>query len=294
MAAMTSKLLFNIRLSGSEGSYSQIVVVVSTTAIFVIWAMTSTFPRLTTWARHLWTVWSCTNTVRETGQIKQRVWITALTGVGSPCYPIEGIVGDEALQWHHKGSCCSMCCQAWRWEASVRWLRLENNTYMFVYKHTFVLSALIIPTRLHTPTKYRPRFPPLCSPDTGRNPITSDLNLHLPLFTSIQWAVTPRNDAFVVSTDQQSAVVKTKPGAAWSIWKVSWYVFNETFLTLLQSQCSYLPAIGRTCYVGGSKYRELSASRVWCFLASWQPSSCGMRSCLQPRATTDQSDKREL
>lgn len=100
---------------------------------------------------------------------------------------------------------------------------------MFVYEHTFVLSVLIILTHLHTPTKYCPRFPPLCSPDTGRNPITSDLNLHLPSFTSIQWAVTPRNDAFVVSTDQQSAVVETKPGAAWSIWKVSLYVFNETF-----------------------------------------------------------------
>jgi hypothetical protein len=40
-------------LSGRSGSYSQIADVVSTAAIFVIWLITSIFPRLTTCPRHL-------------------------------------------------------------------------------------------------------------------------------------------------------------------------------------------------------------------------------------------------
>jgi hypothetical protein len=46
--------------------------------------------------------------------------------------------------------------------------------------------------------------------------MTSDLNTHFPSFTSIQCPVTPRNPAFVVPTDQLSAVVETFPGAAWN------------------------------------------------------------------------------
>jgi hypothetical protein len=40
-------------LSSREGSYSQMAVAFSTTAIFVIRSITSTFPRSTTWARQL-------------------------------------------------------------------------------------------------------------------------------------------------------------------------------------------------------------------------------------------------
>ena len=53
IAAMTSREPLNTRLSGRDGLYSQMAVVVSTTAIFVMWSITSTFARLTTWARHL-------------------------------------------------------------------------------------------------------------------------------------------------------------------------------------------------------------------------------------------------
>ena len=53
IAAITSKELFNTRLSGRDGSYSQIAVVVSTAAIFVIWAITSTSAKLTTWPKQL-------------------------------------------------------------------------------------------------------------------------------------------------------------------------------------------------------------------------------------------------
>jgi hypothetical protein len=48
IAVTTSKDLFNTWLSGRDGSYSQIAFVVSTAAIFVIWAITSNFARLIT------------------------------------------------------------------------------------------------------------------------------------------------------------------------------------------------------------------------------------------------------
>src|SRR5271155_481981 len=50
---MTSRELPKTRLSSFEGSYSQIAVAFSTTAIFVICFMTSTFPRLTTCPKQL-------------------------------------------------------------------------------------------------------------------------------------------------------------------------------------------------------------------------------------------------
>jgi hypothetical protein len=111
-------------------------------------------------------------------------------------------------------------------------------------KHTFDLVALIIQTHSQTPTKYRPRFPLLCSPDTGQNPITSALNFHFPSFTLIQWAVTLRNDAFVVSTDQLSAVIEIKPRLASNVSKISSLIFNTKIFNLPQLQCLYLAAIG--------------------------------------------------
>lgn len=53
MAAITSSEPPRTRLSSRDGSYSQMAVAFSTTAIFVIFFMTSTFPRLTTWPKQL-------------------------------------------------------------------------------------------------------------------------------------------------------------------------------------------------------------------------------------------------
>src|SRR5271155_4381451 len=53
MAAITSSEPPRTRLSCREGSYSQMAVAFSTTAIFVICSITSTFPRFTTWPRQL-------------------------------------------------------------------------------------------------------------------------------------------------------------------------------------------------------------------------------------------------
>ena len=78
---------------------------------------------------------------------------------------------------------------------------------------TLDTSWVQIPTRSHKPTIYRPKFHPLWSPDIGLNPTTSDLSFHIPSFTSIQWAVIPKNDAFVVSALHPSAVREIFPGA---------------------------------------------------------------------------------
>lgn len=53
MAAITSSDPPKTRLSSRDGSYSQMAVAFSTTAIFVICFMKSTFPRFTTWPKQL-------------------------------------------------------------------------------------------------------------------------------------------------------------------------------------------------------------------------------------------------
>jgi len=53
IAAITSSKLPRTWLSSREGSYSQMAVTFSTTAIFVIRSIMSMFPRFTTWPRQL-------------------------------------------------------------------------------------------------------------------------------------------------------------------------------------------------------------------------------------------------
>lgn len=53
IAAITSRDPPKTWLSSRDGSYSQIEVEFSRTAIFVICFMTATFPRLTTWPKQL-------------------------------------------------------------------------------------------------------------------------------------------------------------------------------------------------------------------------------------------------
>ena len=67
-------------------------------------------------------------------------------------------------------------------------------------------------------TVYQPRFHPLWSPDTGWNPTTLKQRFHFPYFTSIQLAVIPRNNAFVLSAVHLSAVNKILPGASYVWW----------------------------------------------------------------------------
>jgi len=53
IAAITSRDPPKTRLPGRLGSYSQMAVAFSTAAIFVMWPIMSTLPRLMTWARQL-------------------------------------------------------------------------------------------------------------------------------------------------------------------------------------------------------------------------------------------------
>ena len=64
------------------------------------------------------------------------------------------------------------------------------------------------------PHEVLPQFHPLCAPDIPQKPTTSDCNFHLLSLTSIQCAIIPRNDSFVLLAVQPSAVVKIFPGAA--------------------------------------------------------------------------------
>jgi hypothetical protein len=49
----------------------------------------------------------------------------------------------------------------------------------------------------------------------GWNPTTSERSFHFLSLTSIQWAVIPKNEPFVLSAVHPSAVDEIFPGAAW-------------------------------------------------------------------------------
>jgi hypothetical protein len=64
--------------------------------------------------------------------------------------------------------------------------------------------------------RYRPKFQPLWLPEIALKLTTSDHSDHFPFSTSIQCAVIPRNNNFVLSAVHPSAVLDILPGAAWS------------------------------------------------------------------------------
>jgi hypothetical protein len=80
-----------------------------------------------------------------------------------------------------------------------------------IIRHTFVDCLDTIPTCSHKPTMYLPRCTPLWAPEMLQNAITCEHRFHLFFLTSIQCAVSPRNDAFVWSMDQRSVDVATQP-----------------------------------------------------------------------------------
>ena len=142
---------------------------------------------------------------------------------------------------------------------------------------TFEAVGGQIPTWSHNPTKYRPRFQPLWSPETALNPTTSEHSNHLFSFTSIQWAIIPRNDAFVLSAVHPSAMVDIMPGAAYNWRSVS----NPP----IEALCSHSPGClisacsttRHTCYgrrqkhCGSSVYpwSSISASLWWDSFETW-------------------------
>jgi len=116
---------------------------------------------------------------------------------------------------------------------------------------TFELFLSIIPTCSSNPTMYLPRLSPLCVPDNALNTITPARIFHFPSFTSIQCAIIPRNDIFIVSADHLSCVTETFPGAAYSdknkyILRLAKWNGLQLFLLLAPScvwwtYCGYVP-----------------------------------------------------
>ena len=152
------------------------------------------------------------NSLREIAELKG-LWESVFLAV-----PLKLLSAVKCL---NRLTCCYVVwgiikCDGVKLLSVTRWLvtLLIVTWNVFTFDH----CALTIPTRSHTPRKYQPRFALLCSPEIPRNPTTSARNFHFPFFTLIQWAVTPRNEAFVVLTDQPSAVVETKPGADCETW----------------------------------------------------------------------------
>jgi len=147
-------------------------------------------------------------------------------GVDFPCYPIEAFISGGVPQLSHMSLCCLMCYQGWPWQAVDKVFKLDKLINCHIRTHYLWLFGINNSNSLTHAHEVPARFAPLWSPKIPWNPITSACNFHLPSFTSIQWAVIPRNEAFVVSTVQPSAVVKIKPGVAWNVHKVSNPVFE--------------------------------------------------------------------
>ena len=83
------------RLSARVGSYSQMAVAFLTAAIFVMWLITSTFPRLTTCPKQLQR-----NSIGE----NRNKWTKHMVAVVHHC-SIQGLGGCE-----YPGLFCKLCC----------------------------------------------------------------------------------------------------------------------------------------------------------------------------------------
>ena len=189
IAAITSRDPPSTRLFGNSGSYSQIALVFSMTAIFVMCPITATFARFTTCSRHL---------SHGKQNITDKIYVD-LRELVLLSFPLE--VAAVMLLFY----CLTASHIVWGVVKSYS-LKLYGESLSIIsylisktkpYR-TFDSFLLIIPTRSQSPTKYRPKFPPLCSPEIGWKPTTSERNFHFVSFTSIQCAIIPRNDPFVL------------------------------------------------------------------------------------------------
>ena len=211
IAAITSREPPRTRLSSRVGSYSQIAVAFSTATIFVMWDITSTFPRLTMWPRQL------QENLNSIFHFKKKLKHTA---IAVRRYSIRDL--DEHV--YFRLSCTSYYCYQCYLKSQCK---ARHRHYEIYSNHgdestsqlTFDPFLSIIPTRSSNPTVYLPRFSPSCAPDKALNPITEFLIFHFPSFTSIQCAVTPWNPIFVVSADHPSWVMDIFPGATSCMFK---------------------------------------------------------------------------
>jgi hypothetical protein len=129
---------------------------------------------------------------------------------------------------------------------------------------TFEPSALQIPIRSQRPMKYRPKFTPPWSPEIPWKPTTSVRIFHFLFFTSIQWAVIPKNEALVLSADHPSAVVEIFPGAAWcpvSVFPtfICSNTYNDITLQFFKPVCKLVMNVNRDIVSG--RYIRFGGSR---------------------------------
>ena len=104
MAAITSSDPPKTRLSSRDGSYSQMEVAFLTTAIFVIFFMTSTLPRLTTWPKHL-----NLNLINQIGKSRRNNVSMVIVVPSGAISETHGYY--EYFQWFCKSCRCYLCCQ---------------------------------------------------------------------------------------------------------------------------------------------------------------------------------------
>ena len=187
MATTTSSDPPRTRLPCNSGSYSQMALAFSMMAILVMWVITATLARFTTCLRHLNTMLS--STIDYPHELD--LWELVLNDI-----PLQ-LSADMLLLY-----CFTASVVIWR-VVECYCLQLQAELVdliehsLTIIGCTFELPLFIISTWSQRPTKYFPRFSPLCSPEIGWNPTTSAHNFHLSSLTSIQWAVIPRNAPFL-------------------------------------------------------------------------------------------------
>ncbi len=205
-AAITSNDPLSTQLLYKFRSYSQMAVAFSTAAILVMWPITSMLARLTTCSRQLVNVHCLSPKLLnlKVNHLQKLIvgctsWFVSSSDVKrfngcTDCGVVWGVVKCDCVKLN-----------------IFRWLRNKQTNNQ--EKLAFDLSVLQTPTWSHKPTKYCPRFQPLCSPKIPWNPTTSECKLYFLLSTSIQCAVIPRYDTLLLSAVQPSAVNDILPGA---------------------------------------------------------------------------------
>ena len=205
IATTTSRDPPSTQLFGNLGSYSQIVFVFSMTVIFVMCPITATFARFMTCSRHL-------SHGKQNISDKKYVDLQELVLLSFPSEVAVVMLLLYCLTANHIvwGIIKSYCLKLYSESLSI----ISYLISMTKPNCTFNSFLLIIPMWSQSPMKYHPKFPLLCSPEISWKPMTSEHNFHFMSFTSIQCAIIPRNDPFVLSAVHPSDVVEILLGAS--------------------------------------------------------------------------------
>ena len=143
----------------------------------------------------------------------------------------------------------------------------------------------MIPTWSSNPTVYLPRLFPLWAPDKALNPITTAHIFYFPSFTSIQCAVNPRNNIFIVSANHISCITDTIPGATSS--GKNKYVLALAEWNGLPLYLLFAPSfVWRTCCGYILWHHRNSGGLMWWLWAAWKRACFKMPSYQQGQEAT--------